>query len=58
MGQTLSAIPTINMQAKLNLFLYYKNLQAKVEVNDLMDIMHLSVAVPYCDVVVCDQKNA
>ena len=54
--EVLATLPTINMWAKMNMFIYHKDLTAKVDVNDLMDIGHLSVAVPYCDVVVCDNK--
>lgn len=50
------SIPTLNMLAKLHVQLYHKNLQAKVELNDFTDVNHLALAVPNCDVVVCDKK--
>jgi hypothetical protein len=52
----LTSIPTINTWSDLHLYLYHKNLQANVELNDMYDVAHLSVAVPYCDMVVCDKK--
>ncbi len=54
----LESIPLIHNWSHLNLYLYHKNTEMKVEVNDLYDIGHLAVAIPYCDVVVCDKKMA
>jgi hypothetical protein len=48
----------IHVWSELHLYLYHKNNEMKVEVNDLYDIGHLTVAIPYCDVVVCDKKMA
>ena len=44
------------MWSDLHIYLYHKNLQSNAETNDMYDIAHFSVAVPYCDVVVCDKK--
>jgi hypothetical protein len=53
-----SSIASLDVWSRMNLFLYHKNLQAKIEWNDLFDLAHLSVSVPYTDVVVCDKKMA
>lgn len=37
-------------------FHYLKDLQREWEINDLRDIQALSIAIPYCDVVVTDAK--
>ena len=44
------------MWSDMHLYLYHKNLQSNAEINDMYDMAHLSVAVPYCDIVVCDKK--
>jgi hypothetical protein len=52
----LETIPSIHVWSDLYLHLYHRNKQTSVELNDFYDIAHLAVAVPYCDVVVCDKK--
>lgn len=54
----LETLPLIHVWSDLHLYLYHKNPEMKVEVNDLYDVSHLAVAIPYCDVVVCDKKMA
>ena len=54
----LETIPLIHVWSDLHLYLYHKNLEMSVEINDMYDIGHLAVAIPYCDVVVCDKKLA
>ena len=54
----LENISLIRTWSDLHLYLYHKNTEMKVEVNDVYGIGHLSVAIPYCDVVVCDKKMA
>ena len=54
----IRSVPSLDIWSKLHLHLYHRNLQAKVERTDMMDVTHLSVALTYCDVVVCDGKMA
>lgn len=52
----LESIPAVHVWSDMYLNLYHRNKQTTVELNDMYDIAHLAVAVPYCDVVVCDKK--
>lgn len=50
----LASVPTINIWTKLHLYLA-KTISREIQVNDLYNVGYLSVAVPYCDVVVADK---
>lgn len=53
----LATIPTVNVWAKLYLYLA-RGMTREMSVNDLYDMGHLAVAVPYCDIVVTDRAMA
>lgn len=54
----LSSLPSVNAWDRLFLYLLHKDKTKTFDVNHLYDIGQLSVAVPYCDVVVCDKEMA
>lgn len=54
----LSTLPTIYTWDKLHLYLLHKDKTKVLTVNHMYDIAQLAVAVPYCDVVVCDKEMA
>ena len=53
----MATLPTIDVWSKLLAYLY-RNPSAPIKVNHVYDIGHLSVALPYCDVVVTDREMA
>jgi hypothetical protein len=50
-------LPTWNVWARLYAY-FVSNQQFTMKINHLYDMGHLAVAVPYCDVVVCDKEMA
>jgi len=50
----MSSVPSFNVWSKLNLYLA-RSINRDMTVNDLYDIGHLSVALPYCRIVVADK---
>jgi hypothetical protein len=54
----LSSVPLIDSWASLYFHLYHKDTTRPVKVNHLYDVSYLAVAVPYCDVIVCDKEMA
>lgn len=53
----LASIPTVNVWAKLHLYLA-RAMAREMTVNDLYDMGHMAVALPYCEVVVADSAMA
>jgi hypothetical protein len=53
----LASVPTVNVWSKLSLYLS-RGISRDITINDLYDMGHLSVAVPYCDIVVADKTMA
>ncbi len=51
----LMALPSRRVVTMMH-FHYLKDVHRDWKINDLRDIEHLSIAVPYCDVVVTDKK--
>ena len=51
----MAGLPTIDVWSKMHVYLYHDP-NRPVKVNHVYDIAHLSVALPYCDVVVCDSE--
>ena len=51
------SVPTVNVWSKLSLYLT-RCITRDITVNDLYDMGHLAVAVPYCDIVVADSEMA
>ena len=54
----MATVPTFNVWSKLHVYLARAMSSREMTVNDLYDMAHLSVAVPYCDVVVADAAMA
>jgi hypothetical protein len=52
-NEYMATLPTFNVWSKLYAYLA-RVMSREITVNDLYDMGHLSVAVPYCDVVVAD----
>ncbi|MCK4486804.1 MAG: hypothetical protein KAU38_08600 [Desulfobacterales bacterium] len=51
------SVPTVNVWSKLSLYLS-RCITRDITVNDLYDMGHLAVALPYCDIVVADSAMA
>jgi hypothetical protein len=56
-AEYMESLPTFNVWSKLYLYLG-RALSRDITVNDLYDMGHLAVAVPYCDAVVVDKAMA
>jgi hypothetical protein len=56
-NEYMATVPTFNVWSKLHVYLA-RAVSREMTVNDLYDMGHLSVAVPYCDVVVADAAMA
>ena len=53
----MASVPTVNVWSKLSLYLS-RGISRDITINDLYDMGHLAVAVPYCDIVVADKAMA
>ena len=53
----MASVPTVNVWSKLSLYLS-RCITRDITINDINDIGHLAVALPYCDIVVVDSAMA
>ncbi|WPB78078.1 hypothetical protein KYC5002_02785 [Archangium violaceum] len=51
----MATLPTIDVWTKLHVYLS-RNPQLNISPNHLYDMAHLALALPYCDVVMCDSQ--
>ncbi|MBW1796537.1 MAG: hypothetical protein JRF30_10540 [Deltaproteobacteria bacterium] len=53
----MASVPTVNVWSKLSLYLS-RCITRDITINDLYDMGHFAVALPYCDIVVADSAMA